>query len=128
MKNKKEQEEHVSLEIGDYTVIVRVTFTKKEDEKMWHSYELIGVECPESIDIRETDITKAMIQTEIASHYQYLAENPVEPPLEALAFIIQCAEDRPAGVTYSTSGLETIERAKAWLVEAGGVLLPKIRR
>ena len=128
MKKTKEKEEHVSLEIGDYTVIVNVTFTTKDDEKMWHSYELIGVECPEGIDIRETDITEAMIQTEIASHYQYLAENPVEPPLEALAFIIQCAEDRPAGVTFSTSGEEKLKMVKDWFVEQGGVLLPKIRR
>jgi hypothetical protein len=128
MKKTKEQEEHVSLEIGDYTVIVNVTFTTKDDEKMWHSYELIGVECPEAIDIRETDITEDMLQTEIASHYQYLAENPVEPPLEALAFVIQASEDNPAGVSFSESGNEAIKRVKDWFVEQGGVLFPKIRR
>lgn len=127
MRNPKEQET-VSLEIGDYTIYVSVVFTRVDDEKMWHEYELVGIERPEQVDLADTGLTEDDIQREITDHYAFVTENSIEPPLEALAFVIQASEDRPAGVTLSKSGLENMKRVKDWFVQAGGTLLPPIRR
>jgi hypothetical protein len=128
MKKPKNEKETISVEVGDFTVFVTVGFTRVNDEKMWHHYEVQGIERPEQVSEEDSDLTEEMIETAVAEHYQYLAENCVEPPMDALAFVIQSAEDLPAGVEFSDSGLEKLKLVKAWFVAQGGILPTRLPR
>ena len=128
MKKPKNEKETISVEVGDFTVHVTVGFTRVNDEKMWHDYEVEGIEVAEQVSEEDSGLTEDMIHQAVAEHYQYLAENCVEPPLEALAFVILSAEDLPAGVEFSDSGLEKLKMVKDWFIAQGGILPTRLPR
>lgn len=128
MKKPKNEKETISVEVGDFTVHVTVGFTRVNDEKMWHDYEVEGIEVAEQVSEEDSGLTEDMIHLAVAEHYQYLAENCVEPPLEALAFVILSAEDLPAGVEFSESGLEKLKLVKDWFIAQGGILPTRLPR